>query len=378
MGSIELDSICASLTNAHAPEEVFGTLLGAQNERLEAARKVFRQVAKTAHPDLYQGTTDFERANTAFKKLVILWEQAQTRIANGTYGTTTGADAFTPFVFRTQKRLYTIEKLLAQGDLCNLYTGISTSIGEKKRYILKFSSKPEDNDLVVNEQRILAHLTGGNGYEKLRHFISQLTDTFSFQEKTSGIVRQVNVFPYEEEWYSLKEVRAAYPQGIDVRDMAWVWRRLLVALGFAHANHVIHGSILPIHILISPGQHGVMLIDWSYAVLKPTITGEYINAISSAYREWYPEEVFAREEPTPGLDISMAAKCMLYLLNGNVYECTTPETVPWQLRNYLKGCTLPRPQQRPQDASVLLDEFDALIERLWGPRRFHQFVMPQR
>ncbi len=69
---------------------------------------------------------------------------------------------------------------------------------------------------------------------------------------------------------------------------------------------------------------------------------------------------------------------MLYLLNGNPYERTAPETVPWQLQNYLKACTLPRPQQRPQDAAILLDEFDALIERLWGPRTFHEFVMPQR
>jgi serine/threonine protein kinase len=377
MGRIELDHIRTSLDNAHTPEEIFGILTGTRAERIEAARRVFRQIAKIAHPDLYQGTADFDRANTVFKKLSHLWELAQARIEDGTYGTTRQTYTFTPFSIRTSKCQYHIEKSLTQGDLCNLYLGISSRSDKQKRCLLKFPIKPEDNDLVLNEIRILAHLKKGNEYEKLRHFISQPVDTFSYQERASGIMRQVNVLSYQEGWYSLKEVREAYPHGIDTRDMAWMWRRLLVALGFAHANHVIHGAVLPPHVLISPSQHGVMLIDWSYAVLQPAITGEYIRAISSSYREWYPAEVFAKEEPTPGLDISMATMCMVYLLNGNPHKRTPPATLPWQLQNYLKGCMLPRPQQRPQEVSILLDDFDALIERLWGPRRFHQFVMPE-
>lgn len=375
MGNIELDHIRTSLDKAHTPEEVFGTLAGTRAEQIDAARKMFRQIAKTVHPDLYQGTADFDRANAIFKKLAHLWELAQVRIENGTYGTSREANTFMPFSIHTPRCQYHIEKFLTQGDLCNLYLGISSVMD--RCYLLKFPTRPEDNDLALNETRILAHLKKGNEYEKLRHFVSQPVDAFSYQERASGIVRQVNVLAYEEGWYSLKEVREAYPQGIDARDMAWMWRRLLVALGFAHANHVIHGAVLPPHVLISPDQHGVMLIDWSYAVLQPAITGEYISAISSPYREWYPQEVFAREEPTPGLDIFMAAMCMLYLLNGNTSKRTLPETIPWQLQNYLKGCMLPGPRQRPQDVAILLDEFDVLIERLWGLRKFHQFVMPE-
>ena len=378
MGSVELDYIHTSLDNASSPEEVFGTLVGTRTQKLEAAKKVFRQVAKSVHPDLYQGTTDFEQANTIFKKLARLWEQAQRRIENGTYGTTKRTDTFTPFVIRTQKHQYTVEKFLADGDLCNIYKGISHLTGTTKNFILKFPIKPDNNDLVINETRILKHLKGAKDYEKLRYFVSQLVDAFSYQEQSSGIVRQVNVLSYEEGLYSLKEVKEAYPNGIHVRDMAWIWRRVLVALGFAHANNVIHGAVLPTHILISPRQHGVVLIDWSYAVLDPSATGEYISAISSTYREWYPEEVFTREIPTPALDISMAAMCMLYLLNGNPHKHTAPDTIPWQIQNYFKACTLPRPQQRPQDVAILLNEFDALIERLWGPRTFHEFVMPER
>lgn len=377
MEHAELDRIRTSLDNAHSPEEVFGHLAGTQAEMLEAARSIFWQMAKVVHPDVYQGTAAFDKAGSAFKKLAQFWEQVQTRIEHGTYGAANSTDMFEPCIIRTKKCLYTIERLLARGDLCGLYIGSSILAGEKTRGILKVTIKPEDNDLAANEARILRHLRASDGYEKQRHFVSQLVDTFSYQEKTSGIVRWVNVLSYVEGLYSLKEVREIYAQGVDPKDMAWIWRRLLVALGFAHANHVIHGGVLPAHVLIHPREHGVVLIDWSYAVLDPAVTGEHIRTISISYRDWYPAEVFAREKPTPGLDIAMAARCMIDLLGGDPHKRTMPETVPWQMQNYLKGCTLPKPQQRPHDVHLLLGEFDDLIARLWGPRTFREFVMPK-
>ena len=54
--------------------------------------------------------------------------------------------------------------------------------------------------------------------------------------------------------------------GVDPRDAAWMWRRLLVALGFAHRAGVLHGAVLPEHVLIHPGEHGLVLVDWCYSV----------------------------------------------------------------------------------------------------------------
>jgi hypothetical protein len=375
MENAELDRISASLGNTQSPEEVFGTLLGTQVEMLETARGIFRQMAKAVHPDVYQGTADFGKATSTFKKLVQRWEQAQTRIKNGIYGTASSTAAFEPLIIRTPKRCYSIERPLVRGDLCSLYVASYILADEKIWGILKVPIKPEDNDLVANEARILKHLCASDGYEKSRHFVSQLVDTFSYHEEATDIVRRVNVLSHVEKLYSLQEVREVYTQGIDPKDMAWIWRRLLVALGFAHASKVIHGSVLPTHILIQPKQHGVILIDWSYAVLDPAVTGEYIGAISSSYRDWYTAEVFARKEPTPGLDIAMAARCMIDLLGGDPQR-TMPEAVPWQLQSYLKGCTLSNPQQRPQDAYLLLHTFDDIITRLWGPRAFRTFAMP--
>ncbi len=368
MTQAELERIAGILECATAPEDIFGMLVGTPEEMLAAGRDIFRQIAKVTHPDLYTGTAVWASANRAFTLLARFWEQAQTKIVSGTYS---AQSDFQPFTLQTSTATYTVERLLARGDICALYVGVGHMAGSNP-WLLKIPVRPGDNDLLANEARILKHLQASESYTELRYFVSQLAESFAYQEKSSGITRQINVLEYLDGFYSLKEVRAAYPQGIDPRDMAWMWRRLLVALGFAHSCGVIHGAVLPTHILIQPHEHGVVLIDWSYAVLE----GERISAISSEYRSWYPAEVFAHEEPLPGLDIAMVARCMLELLGGNPIKQTLPERVPWRLASYLRGCTLANPRRRPQDARKLLSDFDALIAHLWGPRTFRKFVMP--
>ena len=375
MYSAELERISSSLTQARCAEEVFGVLAGSQEQQLDAARHLFRQMAKAVHPDLFQNHADFKRADAAFKKLMYFWEQAQARIENGDYGTVAPTKEFVPFSIRTKKRHYAVKCQLAHGDISALYIA-STTPDSEPACLLKIPVRPQDNDLLSNEARILTHLRASADYSRLRHFVSQLVDSFAYQEQTSGVVRQINALAYLDGFYSLKQVRQIYPQGIDPKHMAWIWRRLLVALGFAHLNNVIHGAVLPTHVLIHPKLHGVILIDWSYAVLDPSTSGESISAISIDYRDWYPTEVFAREIPTPGLDIAMAARCMIDLLGGNHHKNTMPDSIPWQIQGHLKGCVLPEPRQRPQDARVLLANFDALIQQLWGRRTFQEFSMP--
>jgi hypothetical protein len=67
---------------------------------------------------------------------------------------------------------------------------------------------------------------------------------------------------------------------------------------------------------------------------------------------------------------------MYELLGGDPLKRTLPGHIPWQLASHLQGCTLANLRQRPQDARRLLNDFDALIARLWGSRTFRAFVMP--
>src|SRR6516164_8396933 len=109
--------------------------------------------------------------------------------------------------------------------------------------------------------------------------------------------------------------------------MAWMWRRLLVALGFAHRCGLVHGAVLPEHVLIQPHDHGLVLIDWAYAVAASPATGERVTAISAAYAAWYPAEIMRKEPPAAGTDLAMAARCVVALLGGDPLQGALPAHV---------------------------------------------------
>jgi hypothetical protein len=52
------------------------------------------------------------------------------------------------------------------------------------------------------------------------------------------------------------------------------------------------------------------------------------------------------------------------------------DRAPKPLRAFARGCLLTAENRRPQDAWRLLAELDDLLERLYGPRRFRPFQLP--
>lgn len=340
------------------------------DDRLNIVKRTYRHLAKTVHPDLYSGKPDLKDvAEKAFKKLTAFFEEAEKRIEKGFYGTDVE-----PVKIRTKNREYTIWEKIADGDICNLYRCEYTDAGDKKEAIFKVAREPTDNDLVSNEARVLKKLREDDKLEKWRAYAPELIESFSFKDDGSSIRRAANIISTPSGLYTLEEVKAGHPN-LDPRDMAWMWGRLLIALGFTHQQGVIHGAVLPPHILIHPEQHGLVLIDWCYAVIDPKDSDEKIRAIVNRYENFYPEEVFQKEEPTCGLDIFMAARSFIYLLGGTPHRGLLPDSVPKSLRAFFNGCQLKSPGMRPQNAWALRNEFNDVIERLWGPRKFRPFSM---
>ena len=64
-------------------------------------------------------------------------------------------------------------------------------------------------------------------------------------------------------WGSLEDVMTRQPDGIEPRHAVWMWRRILEVLGFVHENGRVHGDVHPGHLLVNPGDHGVLLIGWN-------------------------------------------------------------------------------------------------------------------
>ena len=281
----------------------------------------YRTLARALHPDRNPSRHE---ATAAFQRLTKLW-QARTG------------------------------SLFARGDIANLY--------EKGPLLEKVARRPVDNDLLDREAEVLRRLAAGVE-PKHRAYLPELVDGYALEDPATGARRRVNVLRRLDGYVSLADVTRAYPDGVDPRDAAWMWRRLLVAIGLAHRLGVVHGAVLPGHVLIEPAQHGLVLVDWCYAVE----TGAKVPALVGRHRDLYAPEIPAKEPATPATDIYMATECMRRLLGAEA---------PPALLRFARGCALRTQRLRPQHAHVLLRELDEQLEKLYGPRRFRPFSVPR-
>ncbi len=329
----------ALLDAARTPSDVFGT-------DSTAANRIYRELAKLVHPDRVTGP-DAVRANAVFEQLNALW----TRFSGPTV------------TIASKRHNYTVGSIVARGDLANLYGAtISDPTATHSDVVLKVGRDPQCNDLLAAEAHALKRIAT-RGDEKYRGYVPTLLESFTYREPVTGIDRKANVLVRAEGFVSLAEVRTAYPDGLDPRDAAWMWRRLLVALGYAHQAGVIHGAVLPEHVLIHPAEHGLMLIDWCYSA----IDGGLIPALVPGYTGWYPREVANGERPGPGTDIFLATGCIVALVG---------DRMPDALARFARGCTLAPLTARPDDAWKLLAELDEVLQKLYGKRVFRPFTMP--
>ncbi len=270
-----------------------------------------------------------------------------------------------------------MRQTLAGGDITATYETISCTDGITQPTFCKVARHARDNDLVKNEARALKRLHSDTAEEKWKRHVPVLVDSFLYSD--NGPRLQANVLSRLDGFYSAAQIRKVYPSGVNVLDAVWIFRRLLMALGFTHDNGVVHGAVVPEHVMIHPQQHGIVLIDWCYASIDDDGIYPPIKALAKGYREWYPEEVFAKNPPSAATDIAMAVRCTIELLGGNPITGLLPETVRRELRAFFRGCLLTRQAMRPQNAWLLLEEFDELLRDMrapFYPRRFHQFTVP--
>ncbi len=310
------------IETASGPDELFGT---------DGAR-AYRRLARLVHPDA-------GGPRSAFDRLTALWR------ARG------------PATITTRRRTYRLDGTPIRGDLANLY--------DDGDVLIKIPRDPSVNDLMERECTAL-RLMRDDGDPRHLPYVPRLLENLRHRDETSGVERRVNVLTRLDGFHSLAEVRAAHPGGVDPRDAAWMWRRLLVALGFAHQAGVLHGAVLPEHVLIHPEEHGLVLLDWCYSVRSGP--GGRVPAMVKRHAAHYPPEVAERRPAGIGTDIYLATTCMTWLIG---------DRAPRPMRAFANGCLATAEHRRPQDAWRLLSELDDLLERLYGPRRFRPFHLPE-
>ncbi|MEU5944059.1 serine/threonine protein kinase [Micromonospora sp. NPDC047465] len=298
----------------------------------EPARR-YRELVAALHPDRVPADSAVRaEATDAFVRVTTRWRARRVTVLGG----------------------YRIGAPAHSGDLADLY-----DVGADR--LLKLPRRPTDNDLMAREAHALRALAE-RGDPRYLPYVPRLVEEFRHRDPDTGAERRITVLATAPGLHDLTEVRRAYPDGLDARDAAWMWRRLLVALGLAHRAGVVHGAVLPPHVLIEPDGHGVVLVDWCFSV----VDGGTVPALVPGHEDWYPAEVVAKRPCGPGTDIAMATRCMTWLMGPRA---------PRELLAFARGCLRPALNARPGDAWRLLRELDEVLDRLYGRRTFRPFTL---
>ncbi len=350
----DLNTILDTLRHAVAPEEVFGPLSGSVDGDLkDRYRRLLRQV----HPDYNPAAVD--AATEAFR-LVQRWYASAQRKLNG------GQPS--PIEITSPRHRYTGDQPSLTGDLCDLFPA-QTENG--LAVLLKVVRNPANADLLQAEAKSLKQLDRALTGQPLRAHLPTLIESIQIQD-AADVPHRTNVLRREDGTVRMADVIAAYPLGIAAADMAWMFNRLLATLAITHAEGIVHGAVVPAHLLLRLSDHNALLIDWCYSVPS----GRAIAAISPHYRCFYPPEVFEKRPATPATDLFMAAQCMVALLGGDCASGQMPPTVPKPIQAHLRACLIPSPHRRMATAWTVFDDFREILERIYGPPQFRPFSMP--
>lgn len=343
-----LDQVIKLLKKAD-PAKVFPADTATREQR-------YRELSLVCHPDRNLDRVD--EAKEAFQKLTALYHEL------------TAPKPKT--VVKSTKHTYEVDRLLAVGDLADCYL----ATGDAQPRVLKIARHRQDAKLFAREAQVLQQLQGKTDRQEFGHYFPVCLESFAIRQPGRG-VRAINVLDYRPEFFTLEQVRAKYTDGVEPRHFAWMFNRILGALGYAHRQKLVHGAVTPAHMLVradddrSGPLHGGILIDWTLSVDD----GQKLPIIASAYRDWYPPEVFAKKPVNATLDIYMAAKCGVYLLGGDPKTNQVPKTVPRRLANFLVACLGQHVATRPTDAWSLHEDFHSVLARVFGERKFHHFSM---
>jgi serine/threonine protein kinase len=300
--------------------------------------KTHKKLVLLIHPDR-MGAAIKDRAQAALYKLNILYDSL-----NGK------AHAPTPVVIGK----WIVGDVLAKGDIADVYSAYPVA-DPKQIVAFKIARSPQDNDLIAAEHSSLKVLHADKRSDNFKRYLPQLLGTL----EASG--RRANILSFAEASYSLADIVTFYPKGLDFRHIVWMMSRGLSALGFAHSNKVIHGAILPEHLMYAPESHGLTLVDWCYSVHE----SGHIPAVVKKRANLYPAEVERKSQPSPATDI--------FMLAGTLKAAAG---IPKRFRPLFEHCLAGSPRSRPQDAWELSEKWTALAKEEYGDPQFIKLAIP--
>lgn len=312
-------------------------------------KRVFLIYARQIHPDLFTDEEDKKRANEAFVHLGRLRD-----LSEGKKLSAPGQPEASVNRIKTKKHEYTLGDLLGEDDLFVKYE--ATFDAGHEEALLSLLKAPQDADLAETHVEALKALK--EVPEGFRVYFPTLLESVRYRDTASGKEHTVVATQVPSGFRPMSDIPKVYPDGISGRDVAWMFRRMLVAVGNAHDRGLVNGAPTLDSFLIHDAMHGIILADWAYSVGM----GQSLKAVPAAYRWAYPQKALDKSPVTFALDIHIIAEMAQHLL---------ADGEPRQLTAFFKGCKISGVPQAPK----LLAEFDTLLSRIYGKRTFHEFTL---
>ena len=265
---------------------------------------------------------------------------------------------------------WAVENLIASGDISDVYSG-RRARWPTELVILKRLRDRQDAELFDNEWRVLQalHASQASG---AYNFITLLPQPVLHGDVTAGVHAGARISIFRRACgfrHTFADVIRVYLQGIPPRASIWVWRRILEVLSFIHASGMVHGAVLPPHLLVQAGEHGVRLVGYGAAGR----TGDPLRPPSPGFASFYPPQFGSAL--TPQLDLAMSACCLAVLLGGDPAAALLPPSVPAPLAALIRRIALSTPTAS-ESAWAIREELGRLAADLYGPPQFIPIVMP--
>lgn len=378
----EVELVMEHIVSANSCEEIFGKLEGSAEQKLRVIATVYKRLARKVHPDVNGGTTT---ATEAFTLLNQHHEHAKEKVKQGLYG---NGKAYEPNASSSEDSKevviagkYTRYASFRAGDIADLHACYTLTGSKRTELLLKVARQPRDqvlmeverNNLLYLDEQLSKHPSGKEWRQCIPKVFENLGQATILQRFTGFV--------------DATQIHEVYPKGVDDRTIAWMWKRLLLLLDWTSNLGVLHGAVLPPHVLYypdndggivrDPRKHSVRLVDWCYSVRNPTTKGKKLKAWVPEWEQFYAPEILAKEQLGSFTDLYMGAKTMLYLLGGDVQHNIFPAHVPARMVKSFEECLRIDPKRRPQNIGLYFDGFTTLLQQLYGPPKFHEFVMPQ-
>jgi len=263
-----------------------------------------------------------------------------------------------------------VDGLLAHGEVSDVY------FARRARWptelaVLKVLRDPDDGSLLESELRALERLHRNPAVDGM-NFAMRVPFSIVHGTAAGGNAGGlVGVYRWAQGFlHTFEAIRVAFPNGIAPPASIWIWRRILETLSVMGRAGLVHGAVLPNHLLIQEGEHGVRLVGFGCADLP----GAHLRVVCSRFEHLYPTALLASGELAQWVDIVMSARCIAYLLGGSAHDGEVPAHVPAPLAEILRRCGSDT-NSTVEDSWSLHQELGEIGRRLFGPPAFHPIVV---